>query len=891
MHIDNRDLANIVARASTLYDRTESSKIRADAAANHTSHKRRKKWCELVAGGDQREFEKRLAWDGLDAKRLGRVLSSQYRIRNDDFPPWADTLRQVLLAADPSDAKAASAGEEPLPFEEVLSPFINTARRELVARAAAAYELLACTAHKDIERFLQSSLSQLSCRPLQLEFSLFRAQKQSSLVRMIRQRSPDLSRDVYNTFVAEMLHGGLRSFFHEYSALARLMAVVTRQWVDGTAEFLERLARDLSEIHLVFSNRSDPGRVVEVAPGLSDCHHGSRSVYLLTFESGLRLLYKPRDLGLDEAFWRLTQWLNDHGISHRMRALKVLNHGTHGWTEYVERFPCNNTDEARRYYQRAGVLLGILYALDATDIHHENIIASGEYPILIDMETLTCHEVSVQNHATESEANQYQVEKQLWDSVLKTGLLSRWWLGAGGQVEDVSGFGSEDDPERSYRVPKWEHINTDKMELTSQYVRPRPAANMPSMGGRDLLPDPYRHEITQGFRDAYGFVLKHKKEILAPQGPLVQFAHRQVRFIFRPTQVYDALLKQSLRPTCLREGIDRSIELDVLARAMLASDAAPPQWVLLREEVAALERTDIPHFVASSSSGVLRLSDETTVPDLFVEPSYSRLVARMCEFNEQDMRRQISVINAAFCSRIVRGSHESRADEDLPVSLNNVERLMRHEKISASLRIASELQRLATYTSDDNVSFLTLEYVPEARRYQLQPTSYSLYSGCTGIALFLAALEKTTGGAGFRDLCLGAVRPLCQSLQDRRGASTLGRLLGIGGALGLGGVIYGLARIGQFLSSDELVESAELAQSLVDSELVGGDALFDVLGGGAGTILGLLALYDVSGDAGSLDVAVQIGNHLLSNRVTTDAGYRVWVSSGGPDSLHDWGSF
>ena len=42
-----------------------------------------------------------------------------------------------------------------------------------------------------------------------------------------------------------------------------------------------------------------------------------------------------------------------------------------------------------RFYRRQGALLALLYALEATDFHAENLIASGEFPVLIDLETFS----------------------------------------------------------------------------------------------------------------------------------------------------------------------------------------------------------------------------------------------------------------------------------------------------------------------------------------------------------------------------------------------------------------------------------------------------------------------------------------------------------------------
>jgi lantibiotic modifying enzyme len=54
--------------------------------------------------------------------------------------------------------------------------------------------------------------------------------------------------------------------------------------------------------------------------------------------------------------------------------------------EYVEQVPCANLQEVQHYYQRSGMLLGLLYVLGGTDMHHENLVACGEHPVLIDLE-------------------------------------------------------------------------------------------------------------------------------------------------------------------------------------------------------------------------------------------------------------------------------------------------------------------------------------------------------------------------------------------------------------------------------------------------------------------------------------------------------------------------
>ena len=121
---------------------------------------------------------------------------------------------------------------------------------------------------------------------------------------------------------------------------------------------------------------------------LSDPHRSGRTVSILTLEGGVKLVYKPRSLGLDRAFSKLLAWVNSHDDLLTLKPIAVLDCGTHGWMEFVEHRACQTEDEVRRYYERAGQMLCLAYLLQGADIHAENIIAGGEHPVFIDLEMI-----------------------------------------------------------------------------------------------------------------------------------------------------------------------------------------------------------------------------------------------------------------------------------------------------------------------------------------------------------------------------------------------------------------------------------------------------------------------------------------------------------------------
>jgi lantibiotic modifying enzyme len=152
---------------------------------------------------------------------------------------------------------------------------------------------------------------------------------------------------------------------------------------------------------------------------------------------------------LEATYFQLLAWCNQHFVEtlhpvvlHPFKIIKVIDCKTHGWMEYVEHLPIEDELAAQRYYQRTGMVLCLLYLLQGNDCHQENLIASGEHPVLVDLETLL-HPYAREVNPTEEVGAQSLASEQFFeDSVLRTGLLPRWEFGAdGGKAHDVRGLG------------------------------------------------------------------------------------------------------------------------------------------------------------------------------------------------------------------------------------------------------------------------------------------------------------------------------------------------------------------------------------------------------------------------------------------------------------------
>jgi lantibiotic modifying enzyme len=104
-----------------------------------------------------------------------------------------------------------------------------------------------------------------------------------------------------------------------------------------------------------------------------------------TFADGRRLVYKPRPLASDVHVNQLLAWIDERGDHPAFRQVRVLDRSDHGWVEWIEAERDSSSDGAARYYRRLGGLLALAYALNAIDLHHENIVTSQDQPVLVDL--------------------------------------------------------------------------------------------------------------------------------------------------------------------------------------------------------------------------------------------------------------------------------------------------------------------------------------------------------------------------------------------------------------------------------------------------------------------------------------------------------------------------
>jgi hypothetical protein len=282
---------------------------------------RLKQWRNAACEDDEARFLERLARDGLDAAGVRRLLGRIKIPSNFKLPEWGSVLNRVLeITPRLRDAAVASDAakhflylkpHDPLPFEELFLPFVEVARALL---AEGGGSNLPASVLDTFARDLLQRLTEIAARVLAVEFRTFLACGQFAGNASAGIEPGITSRVQYLRFIAEIYEDGLGVLFEEYCVMARLLAATVTQWVGNISEFEKRLFNDLPEIERIFNRQRPSGGAIAVETGLSDPHDGGRTVISVEFSSGLKLIYKPRSLGVEAAYFDFVAWINRFGV-------------------------------------------------------------------------------------------------------------------------------------------------------------------------------------------------------------------------------------------------------------------------------------------------------------------------------------------------------------------------------------------------------------------------------------------------------------------------------------------------------------------------------------------------------------------------------------------------
>ena len=458
-------------------------------------------------------------------------------------PKWACQLRQMLEYL--SRCRFENAQTSPLHAMVKAGVAYGLTRLE-ASVTPKLLELLSPKAKISLCKYLERRIRQITQPSFKLTFDALN----SALHSISLNRTPVTPEQTAQTFISGSLNGWLAFLFKQFPVLARLWSELISQWCDGAQELLVRFKQDQATLRQTFFARKSLGKIIDFRPGLSDPHNGGRTVTSLHFKAGC-VIYKPRR-GMGEKEWeRIVCWLNQ-GSKPRLKAARVLCRKNYCWMEEIVPIPCRSENCVRRFYKRLGATIAVAHLLEAVDFHRDNIIASGEWPILIDLETLS--------HPTPRAEGPSAVE-----SLRRTGFF-QLLLGKIQLQPESSVLGKSNGPHK------------------------------PRIGRRIRHAMEYEAEVVRGFELMWRRILGDKRQRAAFVRRVRRIRYQSLRRIYATTTDYDMIRWASIQPTALRSQTARGSIIRQMSERGAVSEA------ILHAEISALQRLDIPRFEQRVSS-------------------------------------------------------------------------------------------------------------------------------------------------------------------------------------------------------------------------------------------------------------------------------------------------
>ena len=853
----------------------------------------------------ERYFTERLALDGITPEEFTRVLGIPAEKLNGRAAalPWVARLASAYsVHAEEPQAEGEDWGEvRNLPaggFLNFVEPLMKEARQTLESRVADLKQRFpdapispaagGSDNAKQTARILCTNLALQLLRLIEKTLVL-----ELNVARLEGRLAGATSAERFADFTQRLKRPGIAlQLLAEYPVLARRIIGCIDNWLGFSSEFLAHLAGDWKKIAVLFHFGPDTGVLAEAAAGAGDTHRNGRSVIVARFQNGSKLVYKPRPMAVDIHFQDLIRWANQKGADPQLRTLKILNYDAHSWVEFAETGPCKSNQEVVRFYERQGEYLAILYILEATDFHFENLLACGEHPILVDLEALF-HPWIREIDIKQPDIRMVALCKAR--SVLRIGLLPKR-TGAHGDYTgmDLSGLGGAPGQVLD-NILQWAAAGTDEMAAVKQPLVMPGSNNRPSINGAEVQVQQYLEPIVSGFSRMYDLLRSHRNELLAKDGPLALFAQDEVRVVARATRSYGTVLSQSLHPEYLRDALDLDRLLDFLWSGI---EDNRHLLRLIQPERHDLLQGDVPIFTTYPASRDLFTSTGEKIEAYVAKTGMELARERIEGMGEEDRRRQIWFIGASLAT-LDLGAEELKWAKYQPIwTSSRCSRMqLRSALIEEACRVGDRLVELALQDGT-HAGWIGFAYVKKS--WSLDALLEDLYGGSPGVILVMAYLgsfgfppqhaktgrtstPKRATAAHFGDPGVGnpekytelarrAMRTLRIRLEDTaRPPRTIGAFNG------WSGIIYLLSHLGALWHDQELLS---YAHSLVERlpELIEKDEALDMVGGCAGCIGSLLALYKVSPSERVLAACIQCGARLLARSQRMENG-RGWFTN------------
>lgn len=673
--------------------------------------------------------------------------------------------------------------------------------------------------------------------------------------------------------------------YGKYPVMARELQDTVESEVRFWTEVLNHWQQEKGMIRARMKKAPEFEEIVKIEGNLADTHNNGRCVLQLSLRDGSKLFYKPRSTENEQIYQELLQWLYS-SVGLDIYDYERIDMGSHSWVEQVPYRSCASMEELKRYYQRIGIQLFLCYLLNIKDLHCENIIACGEYPVFIDLET----GVGMRAGRGQLKTANEKCRLILQESVLYLGILPIMIWNAAGNGINVGAIGGRENQQVPMKIPHIAEAGTSDMHVEYRYPRTKSYKNQALLNGQYIDAGQFLGDIIKGFTKAYEIALRNKQELSKRIGP---GSGGKSRYVVRQTQRYTMLLQSSYHPDVMTDGGNRNMLFyNLYQETQMRSGRMHP---VVENEVKSLLKGDVPYFYYRNSERSLFSSDGNEFPEFFEQTAMDGLMQKIVELDNSDLKRQIQYITFAVLSldnQVFLNSYGKEALISHKASVLDETMILR-----AAGHIGKRLADTAVFHQNHSeAGWISL--MPDQRGkngWELQSVDRYLYNGLAGINLFIHALltvmpEESVPAKerNFPEAFLktdSELRSLAEILDQMFFAYTQSAEQDVnstdtpntGAFFGEGSIAYMYQVLYQITGQEIYLQYAKRHCDILP-RFFGQDQSFDLLSGNAGAVLVLTDMFRLTKEEKYLADAVTAADLLLTQAEATDQGIG-WCSA------------
>ncbi|MDA1476954.1 type 2 lanthipeptide synthetase LanM family protein [Bacillus changyiensis] len=663
----------------------------------------------------------------------------------------------------------------------------------------------------------------------------------------------------------------LSNLYEEYNVLIHILRLSIDNYLNFTKEVIRNTEKQLSTLEAKLNNGLNLGRISKIEMGAGDTHKQGKTVSIIHFSNGVRIVYKPRNLDLEEGFNSLLKWIKYKNISNVLDFKKARIHSTDycGWMEFIENKECSNESEIKRFYNRAGNYLCLLYVLNSVDFHYENLIAQGEYPMLIDMESI--FHANIVSEKKELNSGYVKARKITNNSVNSIGLLPTMLTDLKEENSigfDLGGLSVSEEQVIPIKSLFIENIDSDTIRVIRKNSGITPKSNNPILNGSIVDSANFIEELKFGFKTMYSWILKNKNIFLNKIEQI--FSGKKNRLIVKSTIFYGQLLKIASHPDFLRQSYNRKLILHRTALKMTEDQT----W-LIDSEFDDLYDNEIPYFMTNINDKKI-INSKNQIQDNLLEKSPMQSVKdKISSLSQSDLERQIEYIEMSYLNKRMWNPDITNLKFASNFNRLTPEKWIKSAEMIGEFIVENSIQGINDSNRSDAFWISTSLQGFEENIWKPDVLGFDLYNGNSGIALFLGYLGKILNRDDFKQIAFQAMempRTIINTMDKKLAHS-------VGAFTGLSGIFYTLNKLSELYDD---YNSTNFITANIDCILsnIRKDTVHDVIGGAAGALgvfESLVRTNDKELQEAAINGAFACSNKLI-NSVTNDNGMSYWPS-------------